>query len=106
LTLKSDYYIIGSVCQGEGFSNKLRGNKFYLLNNKKFNALYFFIIKSFLEDPYKKNIKRRCMYLKRTYQPKARKHKKIHGFLSRMATRSGQKIIKRRRLKGRKRLTA
>ncbi|MCD6406742.1 50S ribosomal protein L34 [Candidatus Aerophobetes bacterium] len=32
--------------------------------------------------------------------------KKRHGFLKRMQTRSGKKIIKRRRLKGRKRLAA
>ncbi|MCG9966849.1 50S ribosomal protein L34 [Pelotomaculum terephthalicicum JT] len=44
--------------------------------------------------------------MKRTYQPKSRKHRKLHGFLKRMAARSGRNIIKRRRIKGRKRLTA
>ncbi|MBA3758850.1 50S ribosomal protein L34 [Candidatus Saccharibacteria bacterium] len=43
---------------------------------------------------------------KRTFQPKKRKRAKEHGFLKRMANRTGQAVLRRRRLKGRKKLTA
>lgn len=42
---------------------------------------------------------------KRTWNPKKKKRMRTHGFLKRMATQAGRNVLKRRRNKGRKKLT-
>ena len=44
--------------------------------------------------------------MKQTFQPKKRQRSRVHGFLKRMASKNGRKVIAARRAKGRAKLSA
>ena len=44
--------------------------------------------------------------MKRTYQPNRRRRARKHGFRARMRTRTGRAILRKRRRKGRDKLSA
>ncbi|MCX7943836.1 MAG: 50S ribosomal protein L34 [Deltaproteobacteria bacterium] len=43
--------------------------------------------------------------MKRTFQPHNKSRRRTHGFLKRMQTKGGQDVLRRRRRKGRKRIS-
>jgi large subunit ribosomal protein L34 len=55
---------------------------------------------------FPQSIRKEVQNMLGTFQPKKRQRSKVHGFRQRMKTRNGRKVLARRRLKGRKTISA
>ena len=62
------------------------------------------VVLEVLQDALTDMFHQAILYIKRTYQPHVLKRKRKGGFLVRMRTTKGRKLLNRRRLKGRWRL--
>ena len=77
----------------------------FIKKKSRVNVFSLTIKNALVYTYFPQGLKRRIL-MQPTFHPKKRTQKKEHGFLKRMATKSGRKILARRRARGRARLSA